>query len=289
MTFDIEEWFIEKHFRGDRSYRYKIFDEKLSNLLDALDDHQLKGTFFCLGKIAEEFPQVIRLIADKGHEIGCHSYEHKWLTKMTSEELKCDTQKAIAVLEDVCGKKVVSYRSPAFSIGENNKWAIEILAECGIKYDASIFPAIRDFGGFSSFLSNEPCIVEYKGAAVKEFPVCMMSLLGKKTAYSGGGYFRLLPYWMLEHKMKHSAYVICYFHLLDLITDAKRVLTREEYETYFKEPGTLLNRCKRYFKGRVGSGDAFGKMVKLLSSFDFLSIEGADAIIDWEKVNVVKL
>ena len=161
LTFDIEEWFLEKKNHGGREFRYQQFDNYLNRVLDLLDEVDTKATFFCLGKVASEFPEVIRRIAERGHEIGCHSNEHSWLNTLTPEELKSDTHDAIAALEDIIGEKVLSYRAPAFSIGEKNKWALEILAENGIIRDASIYPAVRDFGGFKSFSSKEPTIIEY--------------------------------------------------------------------------------------------------------------------------------
>ena len=135
ISFDIEEWYIEKKFNGDHNERYQIFDTYLKKILDLLDENGMQATFFCLGKIATDFPDVVRSIAAKGHEVGCHSNEHLWLTKMTPEQLRRDTHDAIAALEDVSGQKVVSYRAPAFSIGDENKWAIEVLASEGIERD----------------------------------------------------------------------------------------------------------------------------------------------------------
>ena len=59
--------------------------------LSALDEKGLKGTFFCVGWIAEHHPQVIRDIANAGHHLGCHSYQHELATRFTREEFKEDT------------------------------------------------------------------------------------------------------------------------------------------------------------------------------------------------------
>ena len=139
LTFDIEEWFLEKNYFGNRQEKYQAFDLYLNQILDKLEREQKKATFFCLGGMAREFPEVVRRIADKGHEIGCHSDQHVWITKLTEEEFRTDTISAIDALEQCIGEKVLSYRAPAFSIGNSNKWAFEILAECGIERDASIF------------------------------------------------------------------------------------------------------------------------------------------------------
>ena len=90
---------------------------------------------------------------------------------MTPDQLRHDTHDAVSALQDVSGQQVVSYRAPAFSIGQSNKWALDILASEGLERDASIFPAERDFGGFASFPTDFPSRVSYTGASLKEFPI----------------------------------------------------------------------------------------------------------------------
>ena len=289
LTFDTEEWYIEKVLHGGREIKYKQFDETFYKLLDVLDQHGLKGTFFCLGKLAEEFPHVVKQIADRGHEIGCHSHQHQWLNRMTEKEFREDSHSAIDALQQLIGQKVVSYRAPAFTIGESNKWAIEVLAACGIENDASIFPAKRAFGGFSSFGEAAPCFIHHGGVRLREFPVCIASMLGKNVVFSGGGYFRIYPYWYLNHQMKHRDYTIWYFHLNDLISEQKKIVSREQYENYYHEPGTLLNRYMRYIKTSIGSAGAFDKLTKLMDKGNFVNIRHAVEIIDWSKVKTVNL
>lgn len=276
LTFDIEEWYIEKAYYGDRKEKYAQYDRLLDHILKILDSNRMKATFFCLGKIAEEFPHVIAKIASCGHEIGSHSYAHQWVNKMTPDEFRIDTKRAISALEDVSGQKVVSFRAPAFSIGESNKWAIDVLVENGIENDASVFPGVRDFGGFSSFATDTPCHVEYNGVTINEFPIpmCRLPILGRSLAYSGGGYFRLLPLAFVEKRMRQSSYNMCYFHILDLLSEKSAFMSRNDFETYFKEPGTLKNRISRYVKSNIGRNNAVKNFDALVSSFPFTSIRG---------------
>lgn len=289
LTFDIEEWYIEKAFRGGRMYKYQQFDDVLSKVIDELERLDIKATFFCVGQLAVEFPNVIKAIVSKGHEVGCHSNIHTWLDKMTPEELRDDTTEALKALEDVSGQKVVSYRAPAFSITPKNKWTVNILADCGIENDASIFPTNRDFGGYKDFPQDTPCIISYEGATLKEYPICLTSILGKQIAYSGGGYFRLIPYWIINRTIKKRSYNICYFHIADLIEERGTIYSKAEYEEVFKEPGTLYNRILRYLKGNVGRGESYNKLVALLSENDFVNIKEATSKIDWTRTNVVSL
>lgn len=289
LTFDVEEWYMEKIIHDGRAFRYQQFDEALAKVLDELDRLGIKATCFCLGKLATDFPQVVREIARRGHEVGCHSNEHIWLNKMTEEQLKRDTSDSIKALQDVSGQRVVCFRAPAFSITQQNKWAVNVLAECGIESDASIFPTSRDFGGYKEFPQDTPCIISYEGATLKEYPISLTSFLGKTIAYSGGGFFRLLPYWLVSKTMKQRDYNICYFHLNDLIHHRFAFKSKAEYEKNFKEPGTLKNRLVRYVKSNLGTGDAYGKLQKLLSEHEFVNIQEADKMIEWKKMNTITL
>lgn len=289
LTFDIEEWYLEKMYFGNHAEKYKEFDRYLGEILDTLDERNLKGTFFCVGGLGREFPDVVKRIADRGHDVGCHSDIHTWLNKMTHEECLADTRMAVDSLEQVMGKKVKSYRAPAFSIGASNKWAFEVLAECGIERDASVFPAVRDFGGFAEFGQKTPAIIRYNGVELKEFPICTAKLMGKEIAYSGGGYFRFFPLWYVKKEMASADYSMTYFHIEDLIKDKNGMMSREDFESYFKEQGTLLNRYKRYLKSNLGKQSAWRKLSTLLATVDFTNLEQADANIDWSKQPMVNI
>ena len=288
LTFDIEEWYLE-YQRSGCAEKHAEFDHYLDAILDKLDEYQFKVTFFCVGEMGRLFPAVIRKIHSRGHEIGCHSNIHTWLNKMTEAECREDTWCAVDSLEQCIGDKVLSYRAPAFSIGENNKWAFEILVENSIERDASVFPAARDFGGFSNFGQKRPCIIEYNGIRLKEFPICTTQILGKELAYSGGGYFRFFPFGFVEKEMEKAVYSMCYFHIGDLIPESNGVLSKEAYESYFKEPGTLKARYIRYLKSNFGKKNAFQKLIRLIEEMDFTDLRKADDLIEWDKVPVVRL
>ena len=283
LTFDIEEWYIEKEYHGDRKERYQIFDSYLNRIIDILDANQTTATFFCVGKMATYFPQVIQRIAGLGHEIGCHSDRHQWLNKMSRKEAEEDTRIAVDALEQCIGKKIRSYRAPAFSIGESNKWMFEILAKNGIERDSSVFPATRDFGGFPQFKSKKPSMVNYQNISIKEFPIPTIKLFGQVVAYSGGGYFRFFPLAYIKSQIKKSDYAMTYFHIGDLLPESKSVMSRKEYEDYFKENGSLMNRYKRFIKANLGKKGAFDKMTRLIEQVPFTNLAATDAQIDWNK------
>ena len=103
-----------------------------------------KATFFCLGWIAERYPHLIREIQSRGHEIACHSYDHRLIYRMTPEEFREDIRKSKQILEGITGKEVIGYRAPSYSITKRSLWAFEILAEEGYLYDSSVFPIHHD-------------------------------------------------------------------------------------------------------------------------------------------------
>lgn len=290
LTFDIEEWYLEKVYYGNRESQYLNYDYYLRSILDILDETNQKATFFCVGKLATMYPEVVKLIAEKGHEIGCHSNVHLWLTRFDRQQLKEDTHSAVVALDDLVGKKVTSYRAPAFSICPENKWAFEVLAECGIEFDASIYPSKRDFGGFPSFDVDKPCLVKVGDVVLKEFPVSMVNILGRSMAYSGGGYFRLFPYWFVKKQIQNSEYSIVYFHIADLMPLADNKLqSKENFEQQFGIEGSTINRMMRHFKESVGRNSAFERMSRLIRECNFVNLVDAAKGVDWNSARVVEL
>lgn len=289
LTFDIEEWALAKAGGYGTQEKYAAYDAFLNRILDVLDSREIKATCFCTGLMAKDFPFVVKLIQSRGHEIGCHSNCHVWMNKMTEAEAQEDTHSAVSELEQCIGQKVLSYRAPAFSIGESNRWMFEILANEGITNDSSVYPAARDFGGFQSFDSQEPCVIDYAGISIKEYPISLTQLFGKQMAYSGGGYFRFFPLEFVRRRIAKSDYTMCYFHINDLLPERGGVPTKERYEAYYKEPGTLKNRYMRHIKTNLGKKGAWGKLERLIKSEAFTNIEQSNSMIDWSKSKVIEL
>lgn len=277
LTFDIEDWyncdFVSGDFDWDK-HEVRIYDG-VRRILDELGRRNLKGTFFCLGWLAEKHPAIIREISDRGHEIGCHSYQHELSHRFTREAFIADTLKAKTLIEGVIGKKVKLFRAPAFSITQNNTWALEALADMGFEYDCSMFPAHHDYGGMPSYGKAVPKLIDLgNGKTIKEFPINIHKVVGKNIVFSGGGFFRLMPYWLIKRWGRSTDYMMTYFHPRDFDTGQPVV------------PNLPL---MRRFKSYVGIKRAFGKFQHFLDDFDFVNIEDADRNIDWSKVDIIKL
>lgn len=161
LTFDIEDWyncdFISENFDWSK-HEVRIY-EGVERILEELSRRNLKGTFFCLGWLAENHPTIIRRIHKEGHQIGCHSYQHQLSTRFNPKTFREDTYKATSNIEDVIGEKVECFRAPGFSITYNNLWAFDILNDLGFKYDCSIFPAHHDYGGMPDYGVPVPAII----------------------------------------------------------------------------------------------------------------------------------
>jgi len=277
LTFDIEDWyncdFITPEFNWD-NYEVRIY-EGVDKILKELETHNLKATFFCLGWIAEKHPDVIRRIHARGHHIGCHSYQHELSFRFDSDRFKQDTIKSKKFLEDLIGESINAYRAPGFSITEKNTWALELLTELGFEYDCSILPARHDYGGFISYGKAEPAVLNLpNGSQIKEFPVNIQHIFGKNLVFSGGGFFRFFPYWLIRHWTARSSYMMAYFHTRDF------------------DPGQPMIDSlpiMRKFKSYVGLSTAFTKFQKLLNDFEFVSVEEANKLIDWKTTRVIEL
>ena len=277
LTIDTEDWyncdFISRDFDWGK-FEVRIY-EGVNRILDLLKDRNIKGTFFCLGWIAEHHPDIVKIIHEQGHQIGCHSYQHELAFRFDEKSFKEDTLKAKRMIEDVIGEEVNTYRAPGFSITKNNLWALQCLADMGFKYDCSVFPANHDYGGMPTYGEGIPKIVELNdGKIIKEFPITTHNIFGKHIVFSGGGFFRLMPYPLIDKWAKNSSYLMTYFHPRDFDVE---------------QPVIKSLPLKRKFKSYVGIKGAFRKFERLLSDYDFINIKMADEVINWDKVPRLKI
>lgn len=276
LSFDIEEWFHCDFITEDQKWdKFEVrIHKNTDRILDSMQKYNRKGTFFILGWIAKEYPEVVKKIQEQGHEIGCHSMRHELVHRFDKRQFKEDTMEALHNIEDIVGHKVNLYRAPAFSITNQTPWAIETLLELGIEYDASIFPAAHDYGGFPNFGVPEPTRLDFEGMIIKEFPMNVQNFLGKKVVFSGGGFFRLFPYPVIKKWTKNSNYVMTYFHPRDFDAD---------------QPILQHLPRNRKFKSYVGLKTAHNKFEKFLRDFEGISIGEASKLIDWDKTNILKI
>jgi len=279
LTFDVEEWFHILDNESTKSekdwgrYEHRL-EKNMEQILVLLESKNLKATFFCLGWVAREFPHIIRSIAEKGHEIASHSDQHQLLFEQNRDEFGEDLYRSVSELEDITGSKVISYRAPGFSLIKEYGWAFEVLAMHGIEVDCSVFPAVRAHGGFSSFGSARPVWVEAGGIRLKEFPINLYPIAGRNLVFSGGGYFRLLPYPVISYMMRRSEYVMTYFHPRDF----------DPLQPVIQDLGLT-----RKFKSYYGLASAYRKLERLVSDFSFIDLKAALNIYNWETADIIRV
>jgi polysaccharide deacetylase family protein (PEP-CTERM system associated) len=200
ITVDLEDYFQVEALRPFVKYEdwgvHELRLERNTNrILEILDTHKVRATFFILGWNAERLPRIVREIQHLGHEIACHGYAHRLVYEQEPDGFREDIRRAKAILEDISGEEVVGYRAPTFSIVKKTLWALDILAEEGFRYDSSIFPVRHDRYGFPDWNRHIETIRLQDGRDIIEAPPLTARLFGFNLPAAGGGYFRLAPFW----------------------------------------------------------------------------------------------
>ena len=213
LTIDLEDWFhcMDEDPLNWCRYERRIEEETLK-LLTLFEKYSAHATFFVLGDVAKNHPELIKLISDKGHEIGSHSLEHRFIYNQNADEFRYDLKRSLDLLTSITTKKILSFRAPYFSIIKKSLWAFDILAEEGIVYDSSVFPVVNhrygipDFPRFPMKLKN----------GLIEFPITTYKNFIGNIPFAGGVYFRFYPYsvsnWFIHNTLKQNYPVILYFH-----------------------------------------------------------------------------
>ena len=203
MSVDVEDWFQVENLRGaiardtwnERELRV---ERNVGLILDILAASGTKATFFTLGWVAERAPGLVKKIHSGGHEIASHGYGHDLIYNLTEDQFREDVTRSKKLLEDITGAPVMGYRASTYSITKRSLWALDILKEAGFLYDSSIFPIRHDLYGIPDAPQEPSRIKTPKGASIVEFPMSTAPMFGTKLPVSGGGYFRLLPYWLTQ-------------------------------------------------------------------------------------------
>lgn len=218
LTFDLEDWYqlIHRRVTGELPPARDTIFRQTDLLLELLEQHQTRATFFVLGVVAERFPELVRRIAGQRHEIASHSYAHLRVHQLSRKQFGDDTRRARDLLEDIVGKAIRGYRAPEFSIQARTLWALDVLAETGFHYDSSIFPAHYRGYALSGFDARPGRYRLPNGLHITELPLAALSFAGLRVPMAGGSYFRLWPLWMVRRAVQwHEAHrlpMTTYFH-----------------------------------------------------------------------------
>ena len=231
LSVDVEDWFHVGAF--ERTISRSSWDglthrvERNTDAVLALfAEAGVSATFFTLGWVAERYPALMRRVADAGHEVASHGYDHARVFTLSPEAFRADLRRSRALLEDASGQRVIGYRAPSFSIDQRTPWAHAILAEEGYRYSSSVAPIRHDHYGWpeSPRFAWRPVV----GSDLLELPVTTAEFGRRRLAAGGGGFFRLLPYgfsrWAIRQvngRQKRPA--IIYFHPWEIDPDQPRV------------------------------------------------------------------
>jgi polysaccharide deacetylase family protein (PEP-CTERM system associated) len=265
FTVDVEEYFQVKALesavtRDSWLARPSRVLRSVDELLASLAARGARGTFFVLGWLAAYRPEVVRAIANAGHEIASHGYWHRRVTAESPEEFRLDVRTAKQRLEDLTGTEVLGYRAPSFSIVPGWEWAFDVLIEEGYRYDSSLFPIRRRGYGYPSAL-RVPHVLTRPSGRIAEYPLATTRLLGYPIPAAGGGYLRQFPLRVIQRAFREAAAqsesATFYIHPWEIDAGQPRL------------PVSRLNRIRHY----RGLDTALGRIDRLLEEFRFIAIE----------------
>ena len=265
LTVDVEEYFHPNAMDAavDPS-RWDSLPSRIEHnthrVLDLLSEYDVHATFFVLGWVAERLPHLVAEIARRGHEVASHGYAHRLVYRLGPARFRDDVVRSKRILEDCLGSRVTGFRAASCSIVGTTLWALDILIEEGFEFDSSIFPVRHDIYGIPGF--HRFAVRVRRGAGeIVEVPLSTVRLLGHNFPVAGGGYFRILPYWITRLSVRRLnrrdlAPAIVYLHPWELDIDQPRL------------PGGAVARFRQYTNLR----HVESRLRRLLSEFSFAPI-----------------
>jgi len=264
FTVDVEEAFQVSAFEPyvERS-RWDGLPSRVERnvdvLLELLNVSQSTGTFFTLGWIARRHPNLVRRIAEQGHEIASHGWWHRRVHRLTPTDFRQDVRESKALLEDLCGKKVEGFRAPSFSIVPGCEWAFDVLLDEGYRYDSSIFPVRRRGSGYPG-TPRVPFLIQRPSGHLLELPLATARFPGFSVPAAGGGYLRQLPFVFIHRAFSQFTARgipgMFYVHPWELDPDQPRI------------PTSLFTRLRHY----RGLRTVKSRLERLLAEFRFTSV-----------------
>jgi polysaccharide deacetylase family protein (PEP-CTERM system associated) len=262
---DLEDYF-QCHYTGIRPAEWPQYELRIetntARLLELLESHKTRATFFALGWIADKAPQVIRSIVAAGHEVEAHSYWHRRLTDLTAEEFREDLRRCAGAIGNITGCSVAGFRAPSWSLTAETPWALDILQQEGFLYDSSIIPCrgLKHVKGMPGALSTP----HKTKSGMVEFPVPVYRIGNFRYPYPLATVFRLTPCpvlrWMIAaFKRRNNSPVMISVHPADFDKSQPRL------------PLSLSNRAMKY----GGITGAASKLIRILDEFQFVPMRTA--------------
>ena len=265
LSFDVEEYFqVEAASSGVPRGEWDSYPRRLSHVVDCilalLAERGITATFFVLGWVARHERDVVRRIAEAGHEIASHGMSHDMIARLTPDTFRQDLVASRKLLEDISGERILGYRAPTFSITRDTAWALDVLTECGFRYDSSIFPIRHDRYGVPDAPRFAHHALGPGGKSILEIPPLTMRLFKSNLPVGGGGYLRLFPVRLVSRALRSLTRLgksgMLYLHPWELDPD---------------QPVLPMSRISRW-RHRVGLARTESKLRWLLERFHFTSV-----------------
>jgi polysaccharide deacetylase family protein (PEP-CTERM system associated) len=266
LTVDVEDYFqVEAFFshvdRNDWDRRECRVEQNTDRILAMFAEAGVTGTFFTLAWVAKRYPALVRRIAANGHEVASHGLAHFRADSQTPREFLDDVKQSKAILEDVSGTPVNGYRAASFSITRNNLWALGALAEAGYLYSSSTYPIRHDLYGIPE--APRFAFYPFPKSPFLEIPLTSVRAFGMNFPCAGGGYFRLLPYWLSARNLRsvrraEGMPCIFYFHPWEVDPEQPRI-----------EGTPLKTRIRHY----TNLSKMQGRLGRLLSDFSWNRVD----------------
>ncbi len=264
MTVDVEDYFQVSAFESYVSREnWKNFagrvEENTDRILELFDQHDVKATFFTLGWVAENYPELVKRIVSAGHDLASHGWDHKRVTNLSEKEFAEDLKKSKASLEQVSGTEVTGYRAPSYSFTRENAWSHHVLLEAGYHYSSSIAPIKHDLYG----IPDAPRFAHrYVDERILELPITTTRIFSKNYPCGGGGWFRLYPYavskWAIDRVNRNDQEpAIFYFHPWEIDPGQPRINNLD---------------AKTKFRHYQNLGQMERKLIRLLGDYTWRTI-----------------
>lgn len=267
LSVDVEDWFQVDNLkqaitRASWDGNISRVERNVNIILERLHEYNSTATFFILGWIAERFPELVKKIHSEGHEIACHGYNHELVYSLSPENFRQDVRRTKDMLENTIGEKIIGYRAPNFSITD---WAIDVLISLEFKYDSSLFLTVAHnrYGKLKDYKVPPNSIFELK-AGFYQVMLSNIDFVGMKLPWSGGFYFRFIPYNIfsrgIKNILKNRGIYIFYIHPWEFDPNQPRV-----------------NNISMQYKFRhyTNLKETEAKFIRLLKDYKFFPIRAA--------------
>jgi polysaccharide deacetylase family protein (PEP-CTERM system associated) len=231
LTVGLEDFFqVDAFDRLIEPRQWPRFERRLerstSRTLELLDEAGARATFFVLGWIADIAPELVRSIAERGHEIASRGYDHRSIASLDPGSFRDDLSRSREAIERAAGVQVLGHRAARLWYDPANLWALDVLAAEGYAYDSSLAPFLRHFAREPWRRHAHP--VETANGNIWELPVSSTTVFGQSLPIAGGNYARQLPARFIDRRVERwmreePAPFVMYFHVWELDPEQPRV------------------------------------------------------------------